>query len=398
MSQIPFRRLLVITLLGLLLLFPAAGQAQEEPVVRAILFYSPTCPHCHQVITEVLLPMVEEHGRRLQVVAIDVTQAGGQAFYQSAIEHFEIPEGRLGVPTLIVGDIVLVGSVEIPTEFPGIVQEGLASGIDWPAIPGFDPPAETTDTDAEAADTATPEVGPTPPTITAEPAAAQVAEAPTTPVVEPNTEEVAPAILDGQGPEIAFEEAEDPPADPTGFALASVVLVAMIGACLYVAWRIVIPAAGRGFGTITKTTGLSWAVPLIAVLGIGVATYLSYVEVAQVTAVCGPIGHCNLVQSSAYARILGIPIAILGVVDYVAIIGLWFVHRLAKQDARKTAAHIGLIGLTVIGTLFSIYLTLVELFIIRAVCAWCLSSAVFMAVLMVLVVRPATKVPAVAVR
>jgi hypothetical protein len=43
-----------------------------------------------------------------------------------------------GVPRLIVGDRFMVGSLQIPQEFPGIVEQGLASGgIDWPAIPGL---------------------------------------------------------------------------------------------------------------------------------------------------------------------------------------------------------------------------------------------------------------------
>ena len=55
------------------------------------------------------------------------------------------------------------------------------------------------------------------------------------------------------------------------------------------------------------------------------------------------------------------------------------------------AARIGLIALTVFGTLFSIYLTLLELFVIHAICAWCLTSAVVMTILMVLIVRSTTQ-------
>lgn len=411
MSSIPSRRIVVISLLlGLLLLLPAVSQAQEEPVVRAVLFYSPTCPHCHQVINEVLMPMVEEYGQRLQIAAVDVTQAGGQALYQSAIVHFEIPEDRLGVPTLVVGDTVLVGGAEILALFPGIVSQGLSTGIDWPAIPDFVPPAEATEADAQANMTPTPSASPTASaTITAEPTAGQEAtsapaasqttgQASPTPIVQPTTEDMAPPVLDDQGPEIAFEEAEDPPADPVGFVLASAVLAGMIGACLYVVWRVVISVTGRrDFGSIARAAGLSWAVPLIAVLGIGIAAYLAYVEVAQVTAVCGPVGHCNLVQSSAYARILGVPIALIGVASYVAIIALWFIQRLVKEDTLKAAAGVGLIGLTVIGTLFSIYLTVLELFIIQAVCAWCLVSANLMTLLMVMAVESATRKPELAI-
>ncbi len=57
---------------------------------------------------------------------------------------------------------------------------------------------------------------------------------------------------------------------------------------------------------------LSWAVPALALIGLGVALYLSYVELLQVEAVCGPVGECNIVQASPYAQFLGIPIAVLG--------------------------------------------------------------------------------------
>jgi uncharacterized membrane protein len=379
-------------------------------VVRAVLFYSPTCPHCHQVINEVLLPMVEEHGDRLQVVAIDVSQAGGQALYQSAIEHFAIPEERLGVPTLIVGDTVLVGSGEIPDQFPDILGEGLVAGIDWPAIPDFVPPSAEAAADAQETPTALPPATETPPvTDTAAPTAGEDAtaapvvaqesdEVQATPEAEPPTAGTAPLVLDGAQPEITFEEAEEPPADPVGFALAAAILVAMVIACAYVAWRLVVPvAAARSVERITVVTNLTWLIPIIAVLGIGIASYLAYVEVAQVTAVCGPVGHCNLVQSSTYARILGIPIAILGIATYVAVIALWLLERLVKQTRHKLTVRLSLIGLTIFGTLFSIYLTLLELFVIRAVCAWCLTSAVFMTLLMVIVARPATRKPKLAI-
>ena len=68
---------------------------------------------------------------------------------------------------------------------------------------------------------------------------------------------------------------------------------------------------------------LSWAVPILALIGLSVSLYLSYVEVARVEAVCGPVGACNIVQTSVYASLLGIPIAVLGALNYMAIIALW---------------------------------------------------------------------------
>jgi thiol-disulfide isomerase/thioredoxin len=52
----------------------ATAQPADEPAVRAVLFYSPTCPHCHEVIQNTLIPMVDRYGDRLQILAIDVTR------------------------------------------------------------------------------------------------------------------------------------------------------------------------------------------------------------------------------------------------------------------------------------------------------------------------------------
>jgi uncharacterized membrane protein len=120
------------------------------------------------------------------------------------------------------------------------------------------------------------------------------------------------------------------------------------------------------------------------VLGLGVAAYLAYVETNQVKAVCGPIGECNIVQTSDYARILGIPVAVLGVLNYLVIGVLWAGQRLPARRWANLSA-LGLLGLTFFGVLFSIYLTCLELFVIHAICAWCLCSAVVTMLTMFLV-------------
>jgi thiol-disulfide isomerase/thioredoxin len=112
----------------------------QQPVVHAILFYSPNCPHCHQVMTEVLPPLMEKYGDQLEVGGADTSTPEGQALYQAAVEHLQIE--RLGVPTLVIGDVVLIGGLEIPERLPGLIEEGLAAGgVDWPAIPGLVSPA-----------------------------------------------------------------------------------------------------------------------------------------------------------------------------------------------------------------------------------------------------------------
>ena len=297
----------------------ATGQSSEDPVVRAVLFFSPTCPHCHEVITKVLLPMVEDYGsEQIQIIGIDTTQPAGGEVYQATIERYEIPTHRRGVPMLVVGHVVLVGSIEIPELFPGIVEAGLAEGgIDWPDIPGLE---QVIPPEAQGQPAPTPEPQPTDtpaPTATNEPSASSAPPltdtTPQTPTPAPQSTSSALSLNEGELPAI---ETEEPPPDPVGFTLASLVLLGMVAAIVYVAWRVI-----TNWQRLSQLDGgpsisaLSWAIPLLALLGLGVAIYLAYVEITRVEAVCGPVGECNIVQSSPYAQILGIPIAVLGVLN-----------------------------------------------------------------------------------
>jgi uncharacterized membrane protein len=109
-----------------------------------------------------------------------------------------------------------------------------------------------------------------------------------------------------------------------------------------------------------------------------VATYLSYVEATDSKAICGPVGNCNSVQQSPYAYLFGIiPIGILGVVGYLAVLIAWILTEIGPQPWRRYFS-IAIWGMGWFGVLFSIYLTFLEPFVIGATCAWCLSSAVIM--------------------
>jgi uncharacterized membrane protein len=134
---------------------------------------------------------------------------------------------------------------------------------------------------------------------------------------------------------------------------------------------------------------ISWAIPLLAVAGLVVAGYLSFVGTTGVDAVCGPVGDCNVVQSSSYAKLFGVvPNGILGLLAYLAILVAWAVARFTSGRATDIATLV-VFGMAVVGTLFSIYLTFLEPFVIGATCAWCLSSAIIITVIMWLAARPA---------
>jgi uncharacterized membrane protein len=127
----------------------------------------------------------------------------------------------------------------------------------------------------------------------------------------------------------------------------------------------------------------------LCIFGFGVAGYLAYVETAQVTAVCGPVGDCNTVQQSEYARLFGIlPVGVMGLAGYVAIMVAWLTARYTKGKF-VDLANLSMFGMAVFGVLFSIYLTFLEPFVIGATCAWCLTSAILITTLMLLSMRSA---------
>ena len=112
------------------------------------------------------------------------------------------------------------------------------------------------------------------------------------------------------------------------------------------------------------------------------AGYLSFVEMSQSEAVCGPVGDCNTVQQSPYATLFGfLPIGVLGLLGYCMIGIAWLAANFGPKTYQRESRLI-LIGLTAIGTVFSIYLTFLEPFVIGATCAWCLTSAIVITALL----------------
>jgi uncharacterized membrane protein/thiol-disulfide isomerase/thioredoxin len=368
-----------VCVLSLIMPLTAVAQAPDQPpIVQAILFYSPSCPHCHTVIDRVLPPLANQYGDQLQVLGIDTSQAIGGALYQATIEHFNISAQRRGVPTMVIGEVVLVGGLEIPEQLPGIIEAGLAAGgVGWPEIPGL---LEAAPNLPPSADPAKVQVAPTAvpvPIIAVEPAATLDLDA-------IDTSNMAEAAVTAA------------PSDPVGMVVGWLVLFGLLGALFYGLWRSIraMPGISDRLSDPEARLVRTPVVPILAVVGLVVALYLSYVEVNQVTAVCGPIGYCNLVQSSPYAQIMGLPVALLGVASYLAIGGLWLWQRPLNDKFNNLGVY-GLLVLTFVGTLFSIYLTILELVVIEAVCAWCLTSAIVTALLFVVVVTRLTERPSV---
>lgn len=125
-------------------------------------------------------------------------------------------------------------------------------------------------------------------------------------------------------------------------------------------------------------------VALLALAGIFLATYLALYKLGVIGALTCSIGSCETVQLSRWAMFLGLPVAAWGVAFYVGVFALAMLS-LARPGG-SPAVGWGLLALTGWGVLFSGWLTYLELFVIHAICIWCVVSAVLTAVLFALVV------------
>ncbi len=193
-----------------------------------------------------------------------------------------------------------------------------------------------------------------------------------------------PVLANGR-PMLSALEASAP--KYSGMTLAAIVMAGMLAAVVFVGWALVRSFQGKIFRS--WPAWFTWIIPLLAVAEFGVAIYLSYVETTSAQAVCGPIGDCNSVQDSRYAILLGfLPVGVFGLLGAVAILVVWAWGHFRK-DWIAEYAPVMVFGFSVFGTAFSIYLTYLELFVIHAVCMWCVTSAVLMTLLMLAALPPA---------
>jgi uncharacterized membrane protein len=130
---------------------------------------------------------------------------------------------------------------------------------------------------------------------------------------------------------------------------------------------------------VVSRRALKTAMIVLAVVGLGLASYLTYVHYSGIKPACSLGGSCEKVQTSAYSHLAGVPVALMGLIGYVTILAL-----LLAPESETT--RFGTVAVTTIGFGFSAYLTYRELFSIHAICEWCVSSAVVLTVLVSLAV------------
>ena len=315
---------------GIGFLLTVTSVRAQEASVKTILFYNPGSDDCETLINETLPPLLLQHDSNLLIFTVDITIPEGGTLYESALAALAVPADQRNVPLLVVENIYLSGLAPIQAQFPGMIDREISEGgTDWPAIPGLEDALQK----------------------------AGFSRPPSN-------------ILD------SFL------ADKFGNTLAVLVL-AFLFFSLVSSILITFRSAPSFLDSIP-----AWVFPVLLVIGMGVASYLTYTELTDSDVICGGISRCQEVHDSQYSRILGlITVGEFGIIGYCLIAVTLLVHRVARGNFKKVAA-VAAFGFAVFGVSFSIYLTFLEPFVIGATCLWCLASAVIMGLILPLTTNP----------
>ncbi len=312
-------------LLFLLLLMSAPLQevmANDPASMKAVLFYPSFCAECPAVIDEFLMPLTAQQGARLELFPVDITEAPGDQVFKQVLERYGARPDSWERPAVLSGGLLLRGEQEILAQLPALLAADQTPQLsNWPDFAGLQ------------------------------------------------------QLINGEEYNSAAETENASDSIATG--LAWTVLLAMLLSLSYSIWRL----AKKGHALLDIPAINSWSLPLFALLGLGIGVYLSSAALSHSDAMCGPIGDCLSVQASPYSKMLGIPMSMWGVVFYLGILFLWAMQRLRTGHWGQRAT-LGLLAFSIFGVMFSIYLTSLELFVIHAVCIWCISSAVLATLIM----------------
>ncbi len=124
---------------------------------------------------------------------------------------------------------------------------------------------------------------------------------------------------------------------------------------------------------------------ILGLVGLVDSLYLTWIKISHTEALCLPgIGNCDIVNNSRYSEIMGVPIALLGAAAYLMILALLIVEQWKPHWQENTILL--LFGITFAGTGYSAYLTYLEFAIIKAICPFCLLSAIVMGLLFVIAI------------
>ena len=114
---------------------------------------------------------------------------------------------------------------------------------------------------------------------------------------------------------------------------------------------------------------------ILAIIGLADSIYLTAIKITNTAAYCLPgLGDCETVNTSRYSEIFGVPIALLGAFAYAMILLICYLEN--KSAFFAANGSLLLFGISLVGVLYSTYLTYIEIAVIHAICPYCVISAV----------------------
>jgi uncharacterized membrane protein len=122
----------------------------------------------------------------------------------------------------------------------------------------------------------------------------------------------------------------------------------------------------------------------LSIIGLLVAVYMTVYKWTNNNAMCLGSGDCDTVNASKYAEVNGIPVALIGVAGYAAILAVLFFESRTDFFAENSALLT--FGLSLTGFLFTLWLIYVEIFLIKALCPFCLASQTVMTIIFILTI------------
>lgn len=331
----------LILLIILLLVTPvsvsanSASKQGEQSSVHAVLFWSGGCPYCEQVLTGILPTMQNKYQSQLSILLIELVTTKDVDNLYALGAVLGLSKEQISIPFLLIGQKALVGVEAINNKMADLIDQFLDSGgVDYPNIQRL--------------------------------------------------REMLPQGIEFNSFEANLQLVSKSATGSNSLGIASAwVVMALMGFTL-IFTILMILRAFQGKHLPESSGWMNIFIPLLSIIGLGASIYLTYVEITHTRALCGPLGDCNAVQSSPYAKLFGVlPVGLLGAIGYIAILASWLWQRFRADSIAKSAGLI-MFGMALFGTLFSIYLTYLELFVIHAVCIWCLSSAVIITALLLL--------------
>ena len=120
----------------------------------------------------------------------------------------------------------------------------------------------------------------------------------------------------------------------------------------------------------------------LAIIGLLVSIYMTVYKLTKIEAMCIGSGACSVVNASRYSEVNGIPVALIGVGGYAAILALLFLEQ--RSGLFQENGTMILFGVSLVGFLFTAYLIVVEIFFIKALCPFCLASQAVMTILFII--------------